>query len=261
MTYRELNEKANRLAHFLRKKGVAAGNIVGMLMERSPDMIVAIFGILKAGGAYLPIDPEYPLDRIASILRDSGTKFLVLGAGLESKLSLEDSLPELIVMDKDNSAFKNENAENIECINSSEGLAYVMYTSGSTGMPKGNLTTHYNIIRVVKDTNYIDITDRDVLLQLSNYAFDGSTFDIFGALLNGAKLVLVKSQTLLDIFELSRLIERENITVFFITTALFNTLADLNPQCFKNVRKVLFGGERVSVSHVRKVLDYVARAG
>ncbi|WP_273480580.1 non-ribosomal peptide synthetase, partial [Acetivibrio straminisolvens] len=257
MTYRELNEKANRLAHFLRKKGVAAGNIVGMLMERSPDMIVAIFGILKAGGAYLPIDPEYPLDRIASILRDSGTKFLVLGAGLESKLSLEDSLPELIVMDKDNSAFKNENAENIECINSSEGLAYVMYTSGSTGMPKGNLTTHYNIIRVVKDTNYIDITDRDVLLQLSNYAFDGSTFDIFGALLNGAKLVLVKSQTLLDIFELSRLIERENITVFFITTALFNTLADLNPQCFKNVRKVLFGGERVSVSHVRKVLDYV----
>lgn len=224
-------------------------------------MMVGIMGILKAGGAYLPIDPDYPQERIASIISDSGTRFLVTGMELKQKLLstgiLEGSAIEGLIIDEPGSGFENEDGGNIECINNSSSPAYVMYTSGSTGTPKGTVTTHYNISRVVKNTNYIDITHKDTLLQLSNYAFDGSTFDIFGSLLNGAKLVLVSRQTVLDIIKLSGIIEDEKISVFFVTTALFNTLADLNVECFKNVRKVLFGGERVSVPHVRKVLEYV----
>ncbi|MFZ5988545.1 MAG: amino acid adenylation domain-containing protein, partial [Bacillota bacterium] len=263
LTYRELNEEANRFARFLRKKGVEAESIVGLLMERSFGMIIAILGILKAGGAYLPIDPDYPFERVDSIISDSGAGHLVTNMELSRKLlpggngSLEGSSAQILLMDGPDSDFSRESIQDIECINLPSSPAYVMYTSGSTGMPKGTLTTHYNISRVVKNTNYIDITDKDILLQLSNYAFDGSTFDIFGALLNGAKLVLVNRQTILDIIGLSNLIRNEKITVFFVTTALFNTLADLNVECFENVRKVLFGGERVSVPHVRKVLDHV----
>ena len=261
ITYRELNERANRFARYLRKKGVKSESIVGVLLERSIDMMVAIMGILKAGGAYLPIDPDYPQERIASIIGDSGARFLVTGMELKQKLLtggiLEGSAIESFAIDDQNSGFENEDGGNIECVNNSESPAYVMYTSGSTGMPKGTVTTHYNISRVVRSTNYIEITQKDTLLQLSNYAFDGSTFDIFGALLNGAKLVLVSRQTVLDIARLSGIIKDEKISVFFVTTALFNTLADLNVDCFKNVRKVLFGGERVSVPHVRKVLECV----
>lgn len=147
----------------------------------------------------------------------------------------------------------------LECINSSNDLAYIMYTSGSTGKPKGIITSHYSVVRVVKDTNYIDISSDDRLLQLSNYAFDGSVFDIFGALLNGAGLVLAPKDTLRDIAEISRLIQDKGISVFFVTTALFNALAEVNIECLKGVRKVLFGGERVSLRHVRKAFDYLGK--
>jgi amino acid adenylation domain-containing protein/non-ribosomal peptide synthase protein (TIGR01720 family) len=140
-----------------------------------------------------------------------------------------------------------------------DNLAYVMYTSGSTGKPKGVMTTHRNIVRVVKNTNYIDITDEDVLLQLSNYAFDGSTFDIFGALLNGAKLVLIDKESVIDMIKLPKLIIDAKISVLFITTALFNVIVDMNIQCLENIRKVLFGGERVSMEHVEKAFNILGK--
>jgi amino acid adenylation domain-containing protein len=136
-------------------------------------------------------------------------------------------------------------------------LAYIIYTSGSTGKPKGTLTTHANVIRVVRNTNYIRFTGEDRVLQLSNYAFDGSVFDIYGALLNGAALVMLKKEDVLALDRLSALIVRERITVFFVTTALFNALVDIGIQGLKGVRKVLFGGERVSVEHAAKARHYL----
>ncbi|NIM17393.1 MAG: AMP-binding protein, partial [Candidatus Aminicenantes bacterium] len=108
------------------------------------------------------------------------------------------------------------------------------------------LISHRNVIRVVKDTNYIELTDQDRVLQLSNYAFDGSVFDIYGALLNGAVLVLIKKEDLLEMDSLRYVLKNEGITVFFTTTALFNMLVELDIECFKGIKKVLFGGERVS---------------
>ncbi|NIM15606.1 MAG: amino acid adenylation domain-containing protein, partial [Candidatus Aminicenantes bacterium] len=138
-------------------------------------------------------------------------------------------------------------------------LCYVIYTSGTTGKPKGVLTTHWNAVRVVKNTNYIELTESDRILQLSNYAFDGSVFDIYGALLNGSALVLVGKDRLMALNKLGDLIEREAVTVFFVTTALFNALVDLGVDCLVGIRKVLFGGEKVSVPHSRKALEYLGK--
>jgi len=141
----------------------------------------------------------------------------------------------------------------------SDSLAYIIYTSGSTGKPKGTLTTHYNVTRVVKDTNYIEFQRSDRVLQLSDYAFDGSVFDIYGALLNGAALVMLKREDVLEIETLCRLIKKEKISVFFVTTALFNTLVDVGLESLLGVRKILFGGERVSEVHAAKALRFLGK--
>lgn len=255
MTYRGLNTKSNQLARLLREEmGETSPNpVIGIMMERSMEMIIGILGILKSGAAYLPIDPEHPADRIRYMLEDSKALFLLTEEGL---FNVWKGLGIKVVNIKDDLIYKGD-CLNLPKNNKSTDLAYIMYTSGSTGKPKGNLITHYNISRVVKNTNYIDINSNDTLLQLSNYAFDGSVFDIYGALLNGAKLVLVDKGTILDMPSLSRLIKNQKITVFFLTTALFNTLVDINIGCFDHIRKVLFGGERVSVPHVRKALEYM----
>ncbi|HEX3045902.1 MAG TPA: amino acid adenylation domain-containing protein, partial [Bacillota bacterium] len=261
MSYRELNQRANQLAGFLREKGIKPGGIVGLLLDRSIEMMVAIWGILKAGAAYLPLDPEFPKERNLAIFNDAGATILIAHESLCGKLggpseATQAIYPaEFLIIEQVLTGIQHFSGENLKVHNNSGDHAYIMYTSGSTGLPKGILTRHYNISRVVKNTNYIDISDSDVILQLSNYAFDGSTFDIFGALLNGAKLVLIKKEVVLDGYRLGELIKTQGVTVFFITTALFNTLVDLEVESLKGVRKILFGGERVSVPHVRKALE------
>ncbi|NIM11547.1 MAG: amino acid adenylation domain-containing protein [Candidatus Aminicenantes bacterium] len=141
----------------------------------------------------------------------------------------------------------------------SGNLAYIIYTSGSTGKPKGTLTMHYNVARLVKNTNYLELHPGDRVLQLSDYAFDGSVFDIFAALLNGSTLVMVNRGDLLEIGNLCSLIKREGISVFLVVTSLFNTIMDVGLESLSGVRKVLFGGERVSVSHAVKALEYLGK--
>ncbi|WP_270168683.1 non-ribosomal peptide synthetase [Paenibacillus sp. SYP-B4298] len=252
LTYRELNERANRLARTLRARGVQADELVGLMTERSLEMIVGIMAILKAGGAYVPIDPEYPEERIRYMLDDSGAGVLLAQRDLYTRASFDG-----VWIDLDDEASYDENGSNLESVNGPEHLTYVIYTSGTTGKPKGNLTTHRNIIRVVRNTNYVNVNEKDSVLQLSSYSFDGSTFDIFGALLNGARLILVPKDTMLEVGKLADLIEQQHISVMFITTAFFNVLIDMKPDCLRYIRAVLFGGERVSVNHVRKALEHL----
>jgi amino acid adenylation domain-containing protein len=234
--YRVLNEKANQVAEVLREKGVLADDIVGIMVGRSIEMIVGILGILKAGCAYLPIEPEYPQERIDFMLKDSGARILL------TNLS-------------EGRHFHHSSNQFID--HHSGSLAYVIYTSGTTGKPRGVMTTHYNAVRVVKCTNYIEISPQDRVMQISNYAFDGSIFDIFGALLNGAVLVMMEGEGISALDRLSEQIKREQITVFFVTTALFNALVDMDTGCLKDIRRVLYGGERISVPHARRALDYL----
>ena len=252
LTYKQLNEKSNALARVLRNKGIKHNSVVGIMVDRSIEMFIGILGILKAGGAYLPIDPTYPVERVKYILEDSGASILLTQPGV-----VDDLL--ITTIDLWDTGIYDGDSSNIEAVCGPQSIAYVIYTSGTTGNPKGNLITHANVTSVVRDTNYIEITGDDVLLQLSSYAFDGSVFDIFGSLLNGAKLVLAKRETFLDMDQLTRLIEEQRITVFFVTTALFNAIVDVNIECLKNVRKLLFGGERISVRHAEKALKYMGK--
>ncbi|MFD3259476.1 amino acid adenylation domain-containing protein, partial [Paenibacillus lentus] len=252
-SYEELNGRANQLARKIQVRLQEHSDrqaIVALLIDRSPEMIVGILAVLKAGAAYVPIDPAYPKERITSILQESGAS-LTLSSSIDR---IPDAYAHRAIDVTDPALYAGE-LTNLETCPATDDVAYVMFTSGTTGTPKGILTTHQNIVRVVKETNYIEITPSDILLQLSNYAFDGSTFDIFGALLNGAKLVLVPGAVLQDGNRLRQLIREERISVLFLTTALFNTFIDLEPSCFAGIRKVLFGGEKVSVKHVRKALD------
>ncbi|MEC2114369.1 amino acid adenylation domain-containing protein, partial [Bacillus paralicheniformis] len=254
MTYRELNEKANQTARLLREKGIGRGSIAAMIAERSFEMIIGIIGILKAGGAYLPIDPETPKDRMAFMLSDTKAAVLLTQGKAADGIDCEADIVQL-----DKEASDGFSKEPLSSVNDSGDTAYIIYTSGSTGTPKGVVTPHYSVIRVVQNTNYIDITEDDVILQLSNYSFDGSVFDIFGALLNGASLVMIEKEALLNINRLGSAINEEKVSVMFITTALFNIIADLHVDCLSNLRKILFGGERASIPHVRKVLNHVGR--
>ncbi len=253
MTYQELDVKSDQLAGYLQSKGVGPGQPLALMLERSFEMIIGILAILKTGGAYLPIDPAYPESRITYILNDSNAKLILTQPEFVGKVQ---SNIEVIDLTDENIYIRNHQIKS-SC--TSSDLAYIIYTSGTTGRPKGNLVTHYNVTRVVKETNYIQITDTDRILQLSNYAFDGSVFDIFGALLNGATLVLIDKDTILDPRKIASFIKEYEITLFFVTTALFNNLVENNIKALKDVRKVLFGGEKVSVSHVEKALNYLGK--
>jgi amino acid adenylation domain-containing protein/non-ribosomal peptide synthase protein (TIGR01720 family) len=247
VTYEELNARANRLAHLLLRQGVRRGECVALLFDRSVEMIVAILAVLKAGGAYMPIDLDNPPERTRAILTDSRARLLLAGAGVPVPAGADARVIRPEALD-----LADLPADDPSAGTNGEDLAYVMFTSGSTGRPKGTLIRHASVIRVVRDTDYISLTPADALLQLSNYAFDGSVFDIFGALLNGGRLVLLRKQEVVDMDALAGIIRGRGVTVFFVTTALFNVLVDTRPECLAGVRHVLFGGEAASTKHVAK---------
>ncbi|WP_339290040.1 amino acid adenylation domain-containing protein [Paenibacillus sp. FSL W8-0187] len=254
-TYSELNERANRFARALVRRGVAPGAKVALLLLRSPDMITAILAVLKAGAVYVPIDPQYPEERILFMLQDTEARVIVTAAAMmEMVAGLAGDSIDVVDMDGLDTRWDGESGHNLDFDGSADDLAYIMYTSGSTGKPKGIMTTHRNVSRIAVHTDYVSISENDALLQLSNYAFDGSTFDLYGALLNGAKLTLVGEEEVADVVRLAELIEGRGITVFFVTTALFNTLVDHGLESLRGVRHILFGGERASVPHIRKAL-------
>ncbi|MCK4258170.1 MAG: amino acid adenylation domain-containing protein [Halanaerobiales bacterium] len=259
ISYTELNSKANKLAELLAEHDVKHGDRIAILLDRSPLELISILGILKVGCVYVPIDPEYPDSRVNFMLEDSGSCLLLTYSQYISRV--DKPIPN-ILLDKEENALKASNETSIsskyqpENI-SADDIAYIMYTSGSTGTPKGSLNTHRNVIRVVKYTNYINILPTDRLIHLSNYAFDGSVIDIFGTLLNGASVVIVPREVAIEIPQLATFIEEKGITLFFITTALFNMLVDWDVTSLKNVRKVVIGGEAASVAHARKALNYL----
>ncbi|WP_257148234.1 non-ribosomal peptide synthetase, partial [Bacillus cereus] len=252
LTYKELNEQANQVARSLQKRGVARGHTVGLILERSAEMIVAILGVLKAGGTYVPIEPSSPSERVRYMLKDSQTEFIVVQS---EQLIPEGYMGQVLILSE--KAWARESSHNLLNKNEPGDIAYIIYTSGSTGQPKGNLTAHQNVIKTIINNGYIEILETDRILQLSNYAFDGSVFDIYSALLNGATLVLIPQETALDMKALSGYIQDENITVSFMTAALFNALVDLELSCLKGMRKIIFGGEKASVKHVSKAFDYL----
>ncbi|RBL90546.1 non-ribosomal peptide synthetase [Chitinophaga flava] len=249
LTYCSLSERANQVAHYLLAEGIKPGDKVGLLSYRSLDMIVAIWGILKAGAAYVPFHIGYPADRIRMMIQDAGiTKVLFTDNSLFEAVGL--SATEGI--DIAGATGFSSAATGIKTAH--DALVNIMYTSGTTGRPKGIAVNHKNITKLVFEPGIIAIQSNDRVLQWSNYAFDGSTYDIFNTLLNGARLCIIPDTAASDALELSSIIHAEQITVCFMTTALLNNFVDSSIEGLRPLRKVLFGGEKVSLSHVRMAL-------
>jgi non-ribosomal peptide synthetase component F len=187
ITYAELNKRANRIAHHLVSVGIGTETLVALVMERSPNLIASILGILKAGGAYLPLDPDYPQERLAMMIEDANAPVLLTETSMLKRLSANGSMTICI----DNIEFDAENSDNPNIATGPDNLAYVMFTSGSTGRPKGVMIEHRSIVRLVKGADYADFSADNVFLQFAPITFDASTFEIWGALLNGARLAIM----------------------------------------------------------------------
>ncbi|MGJ5629727.1 non-ribosomal peptide synthase/polyketide synthase [Nostoc sp. CALU 1950] len=253
LTYRELNSRANQLAHYLKSLGVKADALVGICVERSLEMIVGLLGILKAGGAYVPLNPEYPQERLTFMLEDTQLSVILTQEKLVNKLG--DRQASVICLDSNWDIINQHTQQNPTTSVKADNLAYVMYTSGSTGQPKGVSIVHRNVVRLVKETNYISISPQDVIAQASNHAFDAATFEIWGALLNGARLVGVSKDLALSPRDFAAFMRSQSISVLFLTTALFNQIAQEVPSAFYSLRNLLFGGEAVDPKWVKEVLN------
>ncbi|HXP02138.1 MAG TPA: amino acid adenylation domain-containing protein, partial [Luteibacter sp.] len=244
LTYAELDARSDRVAAALAAAGVEPGSYVALLMERSVESIVVVFGVLKAGAAYLPIDTRWPVERVAFALRDADVAAIVADEGLDI---LAEDIPLFTVASLEAPASYTKVADGD---GSGDDLAYAMYTSGSTGTPKGVEIRHASILRLVLRSDYIDF-DAPRVLHAAPLGFDASTFEIFAPLLNGGTCVVYRERVPTGC-GIARTVERHGAEIAWLTAALFNAIVDDDASNLAGLRVVLTGGEALSVPHVRK---------
>jgi amino acid adenylation domain-containing protein len=250
ITYKELNERANQLAHRLRLLGVGPESLVCLCVEPSLEMMVGLLGVLKAGGACVPLDPADPPERLALML-DNAACSVVLTQRRFAALFRDRPGHTLSLDDDEVTAQQSRKNPGIEV--GGERLAYVMYTSGSTGRPKGVEVCHRGIVRLLSGVDYVRLGSADTFLQLSNVSFDASFFEIWGALLRGGRCVLPPDRKL-ALEDLESIIAAHGVSVLWLTASLFNAVVDKDPLILSGVRELLIGGEALSVAHVERAL-------
>ncbi|MDB9425330.1 amino acid adenylation domain-containing protein [Microcystis aeruginosa CS-564/01] len=251
LTYTELNHRANQLAHYLQKLGVKPEELVGICLKRSLDMIVGLLAILKVGGAYVPIEADYPQERISFMLQDTQVKIILTCESLQTLLSNHQAI--VVCLDKDWQQINQASQENLNSTVSADNLAYIIYTSGSTGKPKGVEITHRSVNRLLFGVDYVHLDATQRFLQMAPIAFDASTFEIWGALLHGARCVIFM-EDIPTATSLKNAIDKNGITVLWLTAALFNRIIEDNSQALSGIKQLLIGGEALSVAHVYKAL-------
>src|SRR6185436_8855255 len=252
LSYQRLNESANQLAHYLRRLGVGPGTLVGVFLERSPTMLVALLGILKAGGAYVPLDPIYPAERIAYVLEDAGAAVLLTQEGLLKDLG--PVAPRVVCLDRDGQAIDREPVDNPACSMGAEALAYVIHTSGSTGKPKGVQIEHralVNFLQSMQREPGLQADDR--LLAVTTLSFDIAGLELFLPLISGARVILVPGHTTADGQALAQTIERQAVTMMQATPATWRLLLEAGWPGRAGL-KILCGGEPLPQDVARQLL-------
>ncbi|MBW4432013.1 MAG: amino acid adenylation domain-containing protein [Pelatocladus maniniholoensis HA4357-MV3] len=245
-TYKQLNEKANQLAHYLQTKGVKPEVLVGIFIERSIEMLVGLLGILKAGGAYVPLDPSYPSDRLTYMLSDAAVPILLTQQSLVDSLLANQA--EVVCLDSDWHVIANYSQHNLVSLVTSENLAYVIYTSGSTGKPKGVMNIHQGICNnLLRTMDAYPTTIGDCILHIGLLSFDVSVWEIFWCLTSGSTLVVAKPEGHKDIAYLINLIAKQQVTqVFFVPSMLRFFLQQPNLESCRCLKRVFCGGEALS---------------
>uniref|UniRef100_UPI000490AFC3 non-ribosomal peptide synthetase n=1 Tax=Shimazuella kribbensis TaxID=139808 RepID=UPI000490AFC3 len=249
-SYQELNNKANQVAWYLSSQGIGHGDKVGICFERSMEFYISILGIVKLGAVYVPFDVNYPRDRFDYLLDDAQLSHVLTSSTFADRFdhkSFRFSIWEEI-------KFFDQNSRDFPCHATIDSLTYVMYTSGSTGLPKGVEITARGIVRLVQNPNYMQIHKDDVFLQLSPVAFDAATLEIWGSFLNGAKLVIMPSGSP-TLEEISQEIIKNKVTILWLTAGLFRLFVEEQLFSLSGLRYLLTGGDVVSASHVKQVLS------
>ncbi|WP_344515750.1 amino acid adenylation domain-containing protein, partial [Dactylosporangium maewongense] len=254
LTFAELEERSNRMARYLTGMGVGAESVVGLCLPRGVDLIVALLAVVKAGGAYLPIDPELPVERIRFVLADARAAVL---------LGFEDVLDELpsgrvraVALDDPRvaGAVSGLSGAPVGVRVSPEQAAYVMYTSGSTGVPKGVVVPHRAVVRLVRPAGYVDLGAGDVVAHLASASFDAATFEVWGALLNGATLAVARPGAM-SVAELRAFLAEHRVGTAWMTAGWFHQVVGADIEALAPVRQVLAGGDVLSTAACRKVLE------
>ncbi|WP_412094192.1 amino acid adenylation domain-containing protein [Bacillus atrophaeus] len=250
LTYRALNERANQLARTLVAKGLQAEQLVGIMTERSPEMVIGILAILKAGGVYVPVDPEYPKERIHYMLEDSNVSILLSQNHLQECTAYQSHAVFL-----DDPSSYDADASNLNRRVAPNQLAYVIYTSGTTGNPKGTLIEHKNVVRLLfNNKNLYDFNPSDTWALFHSFCFDFSVWEMYGALLYGGKLVIVPKQIAKNPESYLQLLKSEAVTILNQTPSYFYQLMQeerADPESKLNIRKIIFGGEALSPSFLK----------
>ncbi|MFQ4145484.1 amino acid adenylation domain-containing protein [Chlorogloeopsis sp. ULAP02] len=255
LTYRELNNRANQLAHYLQNLGVKPDTLVGICMERSLEMVVGILAILKAGGAYVPLDPTYPSERLRFVLEDAQLRFILTQQKQSHKLHNDQT--QLICLDTDGEIIATQTTDNPNSQVTAASLAYVIYTSGSTGKPKGVLVNHANVMRLFAATDtWFGFNQQDVWTLFHSIAFDFSVWEIWGALLHGGRLVVVPYEVSRSPQAFYELLSQQKVTVLNQTPSAFRQLIQVDESVkaaekLKNLRYVIFGGEALELQSLQ----------
>ncbi|NRD71669.1 amino acid adenylation domain-containing protein [Shewanella sp. VB17] len=265
LTYAELNVRANQLAHAIRDTyfdttghELKADTLIPLYLDRSLEMVISILAVLKAGGAYVPISPEYPAERTQFILTDTDAKMVVTQSQYLGTLTALGDDMSLLSADL-SSSYESMPTQRPNLASTANDLAYVIYTSGTTGKPKGVMTPHQGITSLVHNNAYIDLSADDALLQLSDTSFDAATFELWGALTYGAKLVLPTRNAHISVEQIRHLLRTHKISVLWLTRALFDSLYVQDMELFANLRYLLVGGEALTPDLIRQLLAQESR--
>jgi amino acid adenylation domain-containing protein len=253
LTYAQLNDRANRIAHALQVAGVGPESCVGLYAPRSVDAVVGMLAALKAGGAYVPLDPNYPRERLTYMLADSAPAVVLASRTHAGEI---DGLGARVIPLDSNFADDGDEVR-VRGV-SSRSLAYVIYTSGSTGRPKGVMIEHRSILRLVMNSSYAPIAENDCVAHCSSTAFDAATWELWATLLNGARLVVVPHAVVMDPREFNRMLIAHRVTVLWLTIGLFNAYADALEEAFARMKYVLTGGDVLNPRTVARVLGKAA---